>query len=165
MASHPTEPMEVATPASGGSLFGARNAPTPRKSSVGLDVLLTKAAVDFQNLSAEGTDVVLRQNLEALREATSLDAIFIARFDDDHKSIASVVAASSMSSAFNPEVFHGESLERLPYLRDRLEHLRIVEIRDTTQPRRDLTVEAARFAQLHVGAILLIGFAIRNRLC
>jgi diguanylate cyclase (GGDEF)-like protein/PAS domain S-box-containing protein len=164
MASYPTEPMDVAPPASGSNLFGTRTAPAARKSNVGLDVLLTKAAVDFQNLPADGADIVLRQNLEALREAAGLDSIFIARFDDEHRSIASVIAASSLFSAFNPEVFHGESLEKLPYVRDRFEHLRILEIRDTTQPRRDLAIEAARFASLHVGAILLIGFAIRNRL-
>src|SRR5690606_12858153 len=49
------------------------------------------------------------------------------------------------------------------YFRDRLEHLRIVEIRDTSQPRRDFIAEAARLAALHIGAALIIGIAIEGR--
>ncbi|HVF17966.1 MAG TPA: diguanylate cyclase, partial [Steroidobacteraceae bacterium] len=148
-----------ATPA----LFGSRTNTPERKSKVGLDVLLTKAAVDFQNLNRLTADRVLRENLEALREAAVLDSIFIAQFCPERRSVDTVVAASSMFSAFNPAVLSGEPLERLPYLRDRLEHLRIIEIRDTNQPRRELRPEAARFASLQVGGLLLVGFAVRGK--
>ena len=59
-----------------------------RAAKAGLDVLLTKAAIDFQNLANEHADALLRQNLEALREAAGLDALLIASFDDrahDHR--------------------------------------------------------------------------------
>jgi diguanylate cyclase (GGDEF)-like protein/PAS domain S-box-containing protein len=160
VASNPTEHGSLISAPSGDTLFTAR----PRRNTkVGLDVLLTKAAVDFQNLSSERDDPLLKQNLEALRESAGLDAIVIATFDDAHKSIEHVVAASGLFATFNPIVFHGEPLERLPYLRSKLGHLRIVEIRDTTRPRRELVPEGARFASLHIGAALIVGVAIQGR--
>ena len=57
--------------------------PASRRSKAGLDVLLTKAAIDFQNLANEHADALVRLNLEALREAAGLDALLIATFDAD----------------------------------------------------------------------------------
>ncbi|HEY0681642.1 MAG TPA: EAL domain-containing protein [Steroidobacter sp.] len=159
MASNPTEHATLSAP-SGDTLFTAR---PRRKSNAGLDVLLTKASIDFQNLTSERDDPLLKHNLEALREAAGLDAIVIATFDEAHKSIEHVVAASGLFATFNPIVFHGEPLERLPYLRSKLGHLRIVEIRDTAHPRRELTAEGVRFASLHIGAALVVGVAIQGR--
>src|SRR5215510_11323732 len=103
MASNPTEPRDTVPRAAGSVLFGPKTN-NPERRKIGLDVLLTKAAVDFQNLNEATADRVLRENLEALREATALDAIFIARFDAERRSIDTVVAAVSMFSAFNPAV-------------------------------------------------------------
>jgi len=155
--------MDTASQPAGAELFTSRTAPE-RRSKIGLDVLLTKAAIDFQNLDELTAERVLRQNLEDLREAAGLDAIFVARFCAERRSIDSVIAAVDIFCAFNPAVLTGEPLERLPFLRDRLAHLRIIELRDTTQPRRDLRPEAARFASLHVGAVLLVGFAVKGTL-
>ncbi len=146
---------------SGDTLFTART--RGRSSNAGLDVLLTKASIDFQNLAAERDDPQLKQNLEALRDAAGLDAILIATFDEAGANIDHVVAASSLFATFNPIVFHGEPLERLPYLRSKLGHLRIVEIRDTSHPRRELAPEAVRLASLHIGAALIVGVAIQGR--
>jgi diguanylate cyclase (GGDEF)-like protein/PAS domain S-box-containing protein len=139
-------------------VFGAAN-----RGSVGLEVLLTKVSVDFQNLPRENTDACVVRNLEALREAAGLDAMFIALFDRERRVIESVNGATSLYTAFNPEVLRGDSLESLPYLRDRLGHMRIVEIRNTAEPRRELVAEAARFAELKVGSVLLIGFSMQDR--
>ncbi|HEY0941703.1 MAG TPA: EAL domain-containing protein [Steroidobacter sp.] len=158
MASNPTEHAIVVSAPSGDTLFSAR----PRRKA-GLDVLLTKASIDFQNLASERDDPQLKHNLEALRDAAGLDAIVIATFDEARQSIEHVVAASGLFATFNPIVFHGEPLERLPYLRSKLGHLRIVEIRDTAHPRRELTAEGARFASLHIGAALVVGVAIQGR--
>jgi len=164
MASDPTPSVELEPPGSPAELFSARTAVRPRRSKVGLEVLLTKAAVDFQSFPADNADLTIRQNLEALREAAGLDTFFIARFDSRLQNIERVVGAASLFATFNPERFQGESLEQLPFLRRRLEHLRIVEIRDTARPRRELTAEAGRFAALQVGAVLLVGFAVRGRI-
>ncbi|MET0985731.1 MAG: PAS domain S-box protein, partial [Steroidobacteraceae bacterium] len=133
-----------------------------RASNVGFDVLTTKAAVEFQTLANEN-DPSIKQNLEALREAAGLDAVFIALFDAQRTSIERVLAVGQLFAPFNPDVLHGERLEQLPYLRDRLEPMRILELRDTGHPRRECQAEGARFAALHVGALLLIGFEVRGR--
>jgi diguanylate cyclase (GGDEF)-like protein/PAS domain S-box-containing protein len=134
-----------------------------RRTKPGLDVLLTKAAIDFQNLSNEHADALLRLNLEALREAAGLDALLIATFDAGHGFIEHVIGVTGLFATFNPETLRGEPLERFPYLRNRLEHLRVIEIRDTSQPRPDLAPEAAQLAALRIGAALIIGFATQGR--
>ena len=134
-----------------------------RRAKAGLDVLLTKAAIDFQNLANEHADALVRLNLEALREAAGLDALLIGSFDSAHTAIEHVVGVTGLFATFNPETLRGESLERFPYLRNRLEHLRVVEIRDTSQPRPDLAPEAARLAALRIGAALIIGFATQGQ--
>ena len=70
---------------------------------------------------------------------------------------------TGLFATFNPETLRGEPLERFPYLRNRLEHLRVIEIRDTSQPRPDLAPEAAQLAALRIGAALIIGFATQGR--
>jgi diguanylate cyclase (GGDEF)-like protein/PAS domain S-box-containing protein len=130
---------------------------------LGLDVTCTKIAVDFQNMAEAGADATIRQNLEALREATATDATFIALYDADTASIESVSVSKNLFAQCNPEVLKGEPLEALPWLRNRLEHMRILEIRDTANARREHAAEAARLAQLHIGSLLLIGFAIQGR--
>ena len=162
MASNPTEQAATISAPSGDTLFSPR-ATGRRKAKAGLDVLLTKAAIDFQNLAFESGDPLIKENLEALREAAGLDTVLLASFDDEHTCIQSLVAATSLFATFNPEVLQGEPLERLPFFRAKLEHLRIVEIRDTSEPRRDLIAESARLAALHIGAALIIGIAIQGR--
>ncbi len=162
MASNPTEHVTPNAAPSGDTLFVARAA-TRRKAKAGFDVLLTKASIDFQNLTRANADPVLKENLEALREAAGLDTVLLGAFDEERTCIESLIAATSLFATFNPEVLQGEPLERLPFFRDRLEHLRIVEIRDTSQPRRDLIAESARLAALHIGAALIIGIAIQGR--
>ena len=161
MATSPTDapPDELATT----DLLATQNAlAQPLHPALGLDVLLTKVAVDFQKLPRRADEIV-RRNLEALREATGLDAVLIALFDRYRETIDQVYGASSLFTAFNPEVLQGEVLAALPYLRDRLEPMRIVEIRDTAAPRRELEAEARRFSALRVGAVLLTGLGIEGR--
>jgi diguanylate cyclase (GGDEF)-like protein/PAS domain S-box-containing protein len=162
VASNPPEPTMALQSSSGEPLFGSRAA-SRRKSKPGFDVLLIKAAIDLQTLMCEESDPILQANLEALREAAGLDTLLIGRFDAGRSAIESVVGASALFATFNPLVLQGEPLERLPYLRNRLEHLRVVEIRDTSHPRRELAPEAARLASLHVGAALIMGVAIEGR--
>ena len=57
---------------------------------VGLDVLVTKVSVDFQALTSEGADSCIKRNLDALRDATGVDAICIALFDAAHQTIERV---------------------------------------------------------------------------
>jgi diguanylate cyclase (GGDEF)-like protein/PAS domain S-box-containing protein len=161
MATDVTQP-HAAKPRTAEALFATRPGVGPR-SSVALDVLITKAAVEFQTLAADENDINVRQNLEALRDAAGLDAMFIALFDEDRRIIERVISAAQLFAPFNPDVLHGERLEGLPFLRDRLDHMRIFELRDTAQARREWQLEARRFASLQVGAVLLVGFELRGR--
>jgi diguanylate cyclase (GGDEF)-like protein/PAS domain S-box-containing protein len=135
----------------------------PLHPALGLDVLLTKVAVDFQKLPRAGTEELVQRDLEALREATGLDAVFIALFDTHREFIETVYGASSLFTAFNPGQLRGELLADLPFLRDRLEAMRILEIRDTAAPRREFEVECARLKSLRVGAALVTGLGIEGR--
>jgi diguanylate cyclase (GGDEF)-like protein/PAS domain S-box-containing protein len=134
------------------------------RGSAGMDVLLTKVAVDFQSLQGPVRDETFKANLEALRAATHLDAIFIAHFDPTRTCIESVIGTSALFAPFNPAALVGESLEPLPFLKERLEHLRVVEIRDTAHPRREMQAEARYFAARRVGGLLFAGFAVRDRI-
>ncbi len=102
--------------------------------AVGLDVLATKVAVDFQGLTSETGDNCVKRNLEALREATGTDAICIALFDPEQKTVERVAGAAGLFAPFDPQVMKGDSIERLPYLARTLGHLRILEMRDTLVP-------------------------------
>ena len=72
-------------------VFGNGEHPT-----VGLDVLVTKVAVDFVGLSSEAGDSCVKRNLDALREATGVDAICIALLDGERKLIERVAAATGL---------------------------------------------------------------------
>src|SRR5690606_8608201 len=62
-----------------------------------------------------------------------------------------------------PEVLKGESLEALPWLKSRLGHLRVVEIRDTSLLARRHPEDARLLQRLRIGAALLIGFTVDGR--
>lgn len=125
MSSQPNNPPMASLLPSSEALFPSHSG-HPRRSKAGLDVLLTKAAIDFQNLSSEHADALLRLNLEALREAAGLDALLIATFDEAHTVIEHVIGVTGLFATFNPDTLRGEQLERFPYLRNRLEHLRVI---------------------------------------
>jgi len=133
------------------------------RSAVGLDVLATKVAVDFQALTSEGGDNCVKRNLEALREATAVDAICIALFDAEKQTVERVASATALFTPFDPQVLKGDLLDRTPYLANSLDHLRILELRDTLAPRRELAADAGRFAELGIRSMLICGFSLRGR--
>jgi diguanylate cyclase (GGDEF)-like protein/PAS domain S-box-containing protein len=141
-----------------------RWASAPSGPPFGLDVTCTKIAVDFQNLEPATAEAVVRRNLELLREATGTDAAFLASYDAAATSIVAVEASKGLFVSCSPEVLRGESLERLAWIRERLTHTKILEIRDTLTARREHTAEAQRFGELGMRAILLVGLAVRGRM-
>jgi len=142
------------------TVFGSGGRPT-----VGLDVLVTKVCVDFQALASESGDGCIKRNLEALRDVTGVDAILIALFDADGKGIERVAGATGMFAPFDPQVLKGQTLERLPFLSEKLGHLRIGELRDTLAPRRDHAVDAARLAEIGIRSLVACGFSVNGRVC
>jgi diguanylate cyclase (GGDEF)-like protein/PAS domain S-box-containing protein len=143
-------------------VFGAGGSARP---SGGLDVLVTKVAVDFVGLTSEAGDQCVKRNLEALRESAGVDAICIALLDADRLAIERVASATGLLAPFDPQVLKGEAVEKLPSIAGRLEHLRIAELRDTQAPRRDHAVDAARLAALGVRSALACGLSLNNRVC
>ncbi|MCZ8130720.1 MAG: EAL domain-containing protein [Steroidobacteraceae bacterium] len=137
---------------------------TASRAVFGLDVTCTKIAVDFQNLAAGEAIRVVRANLDLLREAAGLDTVFLAAFDADGETIDSVEAAKGLFAQCSPEVLRGESLDRFPWIRERLTHTRLLEIRDTLRARPEHAGEAQRLGELGMRAVLLVGLRVRGRM-
>ena len=136
--------------------------PRAERPPLGIDITCTKVAVDFQNISAGNADAVIRQNLDVLREATNTDAVFLALFDGHGERIDSLATSKGPFAQCRPEVLKGEHLEALPWIRSRLEHVRILEIRDTVGVRAEQASDAARLAGLDIRSLLLIAFAVQG---
>ncbi len=153
-----TEEQETADFLATQFVFGNGDHPT-----VGLDVLVTKVAVDFVGLTSEAGDNCVKRNLDALREATGVDAICIALLDGERRIIERVASATGLVTPFDPQIMKGDPVERLPVLNGKLEHLRVAEIRDTLHPRREHAVDAARLAEFNVRAALVCGLSLNGR--
>ncbi len=136
--------------------------PPTSRPALGVDITCTKVAVDFQNLTAATADAVIRQNLEILREATGTDVVFLALFDNPGANIDSVAASRSVFAGCRPESLRGKSLDELPWIRSRLEHVRIIEFRDTHAVRAEQAADAARLAELDIRSLLLIAFGVQG---
>ncbi len=102
-----------------------------RRPTVGLDVICTKIAVDFQTMTAGTALDIIIVNLELLREATRVDTAFHICLDAELGAIGEVQVARGMLATGNPEQLRGQSLDALPWLQSRLAPLRVSELRDT----------------------------------
>jgi diguanylate cyclase (GGDEF)-like protein/PAS domain S-box-containing protein len=129
----------------------------------GLDVSCTKIAVDFQNLDAATAREVIGRNLDLLREAAGTDVVFFATYDQAGETIYTVEVAKGLFTQCSPEVLRGERLERFPWIAERLEHTKILELRDTLRARPEMAGEAQRFGELGMRAVLLVGLGVRGR--
>lgn len=138
----------------------AGRAPRP---VLGLDVACTKIAVDLQSIRRETATDSIRASLELLREATGSDCAFIAIFADDSLKVNDVQVARGGFTPCRLEELLGESLDAYPWLKSRLDHLRLSELRDTATPRREQQAEARRFAELQIGSALIVAFRIQGR--
>jgi diguanylate cyclase (GGDEF)-like protein/PAS domain S-box-containing protein len=136
----------------------------PRPPSPALDLLCTKVAVDLQSITPSTAAERIQAGVQALTDAWGADSIFVALVDEAGAQFDTVHAGRSTFSACNPEVLKGHSLAEFPWLKTRLAHLRLLEIRDTSNPTAAQRDDAQRFADLNVGAGLFVGFHIRERL-
>src|SRR5215470_2640338 len=133
------------------------------KPIVGIDVVCTKIAVDFQNMRRDSLEECVRRNLELLRGATGSDCAFLAPLNPEDSTFADVQLARSAFAQCRPEGLTGLALEALPWLKGRLEHLRLSELRDTGSPRREQSGDAARLASLHIGSALIVALRVQGR--
>ena len=135
-----------------------------RPSSPALDLTCTKVAVDLQSITAATAAERIPAGLQALTDAWGADAVFVVLLDETAGAFDTIYAGRSTFSACNPEVLKGRPLDELPWLKARLEHLRLLEIKDTANPSFAQQEDARRLAGLNVGAVLFVGFDIRGRL-
>jgi diguanylate cyclase (GGDEF)-like protein/PAS domain S-box-containing protein len=133
------------------------------RSSPGMDMVCTKIAVDFQNLSREGADDVINRALLILRDAASADVAFVGFLDPAGARIETVPTVSGQFVPCHPEELKGHALAELPWLTERMEHLKLSELRDTAAPRPEQSVDASVLSGMGLGALLLVAFRIRDR--
>ena len=130
---------------------------------MGLDVICTKIAVDFQSMSSTNAIEVIGANLELLREATRTDAAFHISLDAESGLFNDIQVARGMLATGNPEQLRGQSFDSFPWLQSRLAPLRVSELRDTAKPRGDQSEDAAVWSQIGIGSVLIIGYFIDGR--
>src|ERR1700728_71818 len=133
------------------------------KPALGLDVVCTKIAVDFQSMRRDSIDECVRRDLELLREASGCDCAFLAALHPDDAVIQDVQLARGAFAQCRPEGLQGVGLDALPWLKSRLEHLRLSELRDTGAPRKEQAAEAGKFAELQIGSALLVTLRVQGK--
>ena len=129
----------------------------------GLDVEITKVAVDFQNLQGADLEGQLRACLELVQERTAMASVFLILLDEGARHMAKVIAATDGFTPANPEVLGGEDLADWPWIAARMSNLRLLEIADTSRPNGVQRMDAARLAALHMPSVLLVCFEVDGR--
>jgi hypothetical protein len=126
-----------------GSLTGLQQSLGGARTPGGLDVTLTKIAVDFQNLQPGAVDATIQASLERIQQSIGCDATCLGLLDVAGQSIDRVLVARSTFTAANPQVMQGESLASWPWLEREFSHLRLLGLPDTARPQPDQAVDAA----------------------
>ena len=130
---------------------------------LGIDVICTKIAVDFQAITAQTLLPTIAANLELLREATRVDMTFHMALDSDGDAFGEMQVARGMLTAGNPEQLKGQPFSAMPWLRSRLSQLRVSELRDTLEVRSDRSEDAAQWGQLGIGSVLLVVYCVGGK--
>jgi diguanylate cyclase (GGDEF)-like protein/PAS domain S-box-containing protein len=146
-----------------GTLTGLQQSLGGGRTPGGLDVTLTKIAVDFQNLQADAIDPTIQASLERIQQSIGCDATCVGLLDATGQVIDRVLVARSTFTAANPQVMQGESLASWPWIEREFSHLRLLGLPDTNRPQADQAVDAARFAERHVASVLIAPFHISGR--
>jgi diguanylate cyclase (GGDEF)-like protein/PAS domain S-box-containing protein len=129
-----------------------------------VDAIQTKFAVGVQNLEPSTYLEQLQANIEELPDAAGADAAFIALVGEDGTEIETVLVSASGFAQCKPSQLAGEKLEDWSWLRNRLGHLRVVEVADTLSGPEAARDDLERFNELHIGAALIIGFSVHSEI-
>ena len=154
----------MSNPPDSGATTGVRHR-RPRagtRTRGGADALQTQIAVGVLNLDPSRRLDQLQSNINDLPEAAGCDSAFVALIAEDGESFETVIAAASGFAQCNPAVIQGEELDQWPWLRERLGHLKIIEVADTLQGSRASRAELERLAELKMGSLLMIGFSVQG---
>ncbi len=147
----------------GSTLTGLQQLLGSARTAGGLDIALTKIAVDFQNLDGVDATTLIAESVEAIRSGTGCDAVCVALLDPQGQRLQRVIAARDTFAAINPEVLQGEPLSAWPWLQKSFSHLRLLGIADTAAPQPAQATDAARLRTLNGAAVLLVGFAVAGQ--
>ena len=129
-----------------------------------VDALQTKIAVGLQNLDVHSYSEQIQSIVDELPEATGADSAFVALISDDGAQIETVFPSCNGFAQCSPGVLKGENLEDWPWLCNRLGHLRVIEVADTVGGPKSAKSELGRLNELHIGAALIIGFAVQDEI-
>ena len=147
----------------GSTLTGLQQLLGSSRTTGGLDIALTKVAVDFQNLDETDAAALVAAGAETLRNGTGCDAVAVVLLDPAGQRVQRVFAARDAFTAINPEILQGEALAAWPWLDASLVQLRLLGISDTAAAAADQQVDASRLRSLGAAAVLLVGFDVAGR--
>ena len=145
------------------TLTGLHRALNGSRTAGGLDVIYTKLAVDLQNLSEDKAIDSVNACLGVLQESTGCDSVCFAVFDSDVSKIIKVHSAQADFTPCNPEQLQGELLADWPWLSTQHDHLRLIEILDTSKPASAAAIDAQRLKDLHIASALLINIVVNGK--
>ena len=128
----------------------------------GMDVLYTKIAVDFQNLTEDNWDETVDSCLLSLREASEADAVFLALMSDDDTKIEKIRQSASSQVECAPGYLIGRTVSKFPWLFGRLGHLRLTEILNTEHYPEEMGEECRALSAAHIGSVIMIGIFSRS---
>ena len=128
------------------------------------DALQTKIAISVLNLDPVTYKEQLLVNIGDLPDAAGCDAAFIALISDDGSQIDTIISSKCGFAQCKPEMLDGEALEAWPWLRERLGHLKVIEVADTLKGAKSSREELERLAEFHVGSVLIIGFSVHDEI-
>jgi diguanylate cyclase (GGDEF)-like protein/PAS domain S-box-containing protein len=133
------------------------------KQALGVDIACTKISIDLQNMRRGQIEPCIRESLNSLRDSCGVDTAFVWLFGAEAGTIDEVYASHGALAQCRVEAWRGATLETYPWLKGRLEHLRLSEIRDTAAPRKDQAAEGRRLAELSIGSVLLIAIRVQGQ--
>jgi diguanylate cyclase (GGDEF)-like protein/PAS domain S-box-containing protein len=130
------------------------------KPALGVDIACTKIAIDLQNMRRGSIEPCIRDSLNSLRDSSGVDTAFVWLFSPDGTTIDEVYSVHGALAQCRVEAWRGATVDAYPWLKARLEHLRLSEIRDSAAPRKDQQIESQRLAELQIGSVLMIAFRV-----
>ena len=104
------------------------------KPTLGVDIACTKISIDLQNMRRGAVESSIRDSLNSLRDASAVDTAFVWLFSPDGTTIDEVYSAHGALAQCRVEAWRSATIDTYPWLKSRLEHLRLSEIRDSFRP-------------------------------
>jgi diguanylate cyclase (GGDEF)-like protein/PAS domain S-box-containing protein len=147
----------------GSTLTGLQQLLGGNRTAGGLDIALTKIAVDFQNIDGANPTTLLAEGVETIRAGTGCDAVCVALLDTSGQRLQRILSARDTFGVINPDVLQGEPLSAWPWIQSGFSHLRLLGMPDTASPQPGQAEDGARLMTLNAAAVLLIGFDVAER--